>query len=160
MDLGARRHDVACLVHAELSLRVSCVQATDSPRYLWSACLVRPRTSASAKRTASVILFFKSHCHLFCVPRMLSVRCPYTVRAWPVHTDSVHPQFICKNAHTLPNTYVLRTYNARCAHWPLQYIKSEPTGDCITCIFKMTPKKAAKTGQKASTGDAEMRLEV
>ena len=30
-DLGALRHDVACLVHKDLSLRSGCVRATDSP---------------------------------------------------------------------------------------------------------------------------------
>ena len=36
-ELGARRHDVACLVHAEHSLRSSCVRA----RFITSTCKVR-----------------------------------------------------------------------------------------------------------------------
>jgi len=43
MELGSRRHNVACLVHAELSLHSSCVRATDPPQYVRRTCPVRPR---------------------------------------------------------------------------------------------------------------------
>jgi len=65
--LGARRHDVACLVHAEL---FSACELRAGYEFTTSTCEVRARY-VHVRNTHFLRESFLIHCHLFCVPRRL-----------------------------------------------------------------------------------------
>jgi len=95
--------------------------------YVWRACPVRPRTartSTRATRTASARPFSN-------IPWSLVLRATYVVSTLSVRalcvarctvlTPCAFSLNVQKTPTPLPNTYLLRTYNARCVHWFEQY---------------------------------------
>jgi len=93
---------------------------------VWAAWMHHQYVHEGNTHCLREFMLLKSYCHLFCVARTILVRCPCVARA-----DSVLLQFYCPKTHTLlPRKFVFHTYNARCVHWPQQYIKVDPTVSC------------------------------
>ena len=83
-DFGARRRSVALLVDEELSLRLGCGRATDSPPSTGDARALYSQCTHNAL-TPRVFSFF-SLGHLLCGRRTQHVRTEHVISAWSLLT--------------------------------------------------------------------------
>ena len=107
-------------MHAQLSLCLICVRATDSP----SACDVRAlyvhvrplaHTALSPRVFVLILLSFVLRgTHVITAP---TVHCPCLLGTSSVQLSNKHTEL----SRTIRSKYVLRTYNARCSHRPTPY---------------------------------------